>query len=151
MTLRVICVGAGIASLSAAVALRKHASIILLEAANNIEDANVRAAGIALFSCGVHVLKETLGIDPVEDVHGVKVNSILLMKWNDGLVEREIAPPGKKWYTAHRGSLLDALREKAISEKGEGVPAMLMYGKTVTDVVSGPVGSCFIHKTNDVL
>ncbi|KAK2603766.1 hypothetical protein QQS21_004051 [Conoideocrella luteorostrata] len=141
MTLSVVCIGAGISSLSAAVALRPHVSrIVILEAAVNADQMNVRAAGLALLPCGTHVLQK-LGIDPGKDVQAVHMQSILEIEWKDGSLKRETGPLPPTCYTAHRGALLDALVKKATCTDGAGVPAELLLGKQATkvDVESGTV------------
>lgn len=137
MGLQVICVGAGVASLATAIVLREHAeSITLLEAADDLENMNVRAAGLAVYTNGANVLRDTLGIEPICDIHTVQGEVIRALSWKDGSQEREIRPPGNDWHMAHRGSLLDALLNKATSPDPKGKPANLLLGKTVTDVVS---------------
>ncbi|GAB0138842.1 hypothetical protein EsDP_00007064 [Epichloe bromicola] len=146
MTFRVTCIGAGIASLSAAVALRKHASsIILLEAAGSIEQMNVRAAGLTLLPCGTTVLQK-LGVDPVRDVQAVRVQSILELDWEDGSLRRETGPLPPTCFAAHRGALFDALVKKATGADVDGdgsPPAQLLLGKKVVDVdvASGKVAT----------
>lgn len=137
MGLRVICVGAGVASLSSAIALREHAeSITLLEAADSIESMNVRAAGLAIYTCGANILRDTLGLDPIHDIHAVQGQAIRAVSWKDGSPVREFAPPSNDWYMAHRGSLLDALLNKAVSSDAKGKPAELLMKKSVTEIVS---------------
>ncbi|QPG96932.1 hypothetical protein C2857_005504 [Epichloe festucae Fl1] len=137
MTLRVTCVSAGIASLSAAVALRKHvSSIILLEAAGNIEQMDVRAAGLTLLPCGTKVLQK-FGVDPIRDVQAVRVQSILELDWKDGFLRRETGPLPPTCFTAHLGALFDALVKKATGADDDGhgsPPAQLFLGKKVVDV-----------------
>lgn len=137
MPLRVICIGAGVAGLSAAIACRENASsITLLEAAESMDEMNIRAAGIAIVSCGAHVMRNVLGLEPVADVDAVRGSAVRALNWTDGSVLRETNLPHHDWYTAHRGSLLDALLRKATSSEEKGVAAELLLGKKVKDVVS---------------
>ncbi|KAK7404157.1 hypothetical protein QQX98_010061 [Neonectria punicea] len=135
MSLRVICVGAGIAGLSTAIALREHAaSITLLEASESVESMNIRAAGLTVYTCGANIMRDTLGLDPVGDVSAVQGHSIRAINWTSGSLDREIVPPTDDWYMAHRGSLLDALRSRATSPGGKGRAAKLLLGKIVTEI-----------------
>ena len=134
-SLRVICIGAGITGLAVAIALRGHvSSLVLLESAESVEKMNVRAAGLGLYPNSVSVLRESLGIDPLKDIRATPGKLIRRFNWH-GEKEFEMVLPGPDWYWAHRGSLLDALLDKAVSKEGNGEPAKLLLGKRVVEVV----------------
>ena len=137
MGLRVLCIGAGVVGLSTAIALREHAdSITLLEKAESVEDMNVRAAGLAIYTCGANILRNTLDMEPLRDVDAVQGQSIRQINWKEGSLSRELSFATNDWYMAHRGSLLDALLKKATAAEGKGKPARLLMGREVVEVVS---------------
>lgn len=139
MPLRVVCVGAGLAGLSVAITLREDgATVTILEAAETVEQMNIRAAGLALYPCGTNILRDTLGLDPVGDCGMVRGEALPRFNWANGSLEGKAVPRGGDWFMAHRGALFDGLLKKASSTEAKGAPVQLLMGKKVTELVGEP-------------
>ena len=96
-SLHVVIVGAGIAGLSSAIVLRPHAAkITILERASDAASMNIRGAGLAQYTSAANVLRNNMGLQPLEELKMVQGQSIRAYSWQ-GTLTREITPPTNDW------------------------------------------------------
>lgn len=91
--LDVTIVGCGIARLSCAIILRPNArSITMLEKAEDISSMNIPGAGFTQYTSAANILRDALGLQPIDDSKMVQGHSIKVFDWQGAIICQKIRP-----------------------------------------------------------
>lgn len=134
--LRVSIIGGGIAGLSAAAFLRKHAQLTITVYERRDAGFSETSAGIGLMANGVAIAKQ-LGIDR-EELRGVKGVGFRTYNIREEEMSRTLVGDGPDGEGAvwlmFRQDLRDALLRRVGDEEGVGQPVEMVYGSKVVGV-----------------
>lgn len=134
--LRVSIIGGGIAGLSAAAFLRKHAQLSITVYERRDAGFSETSAGIGLMANGVAIAKQ-LGIDR-EELRGVKGVGFRTYNIREEEMSRTLVGDGPDGEGAlwlmFRQDLRDALLRRVGDEEGVGQPVEMVYGSKVVGV-----------------
>lgn len=134
--LRVAIIGGGIAGLSAAAFLRKHAQCSITIYERRDAGFTETSAGIGIMSNGISIVKQ-LGIHR-EEVRGVIAAGFRTYNIREEEVSRSLLGDGPDGEGAvwliFRQDLRDALLRRVGDEKGVGQPVKMVYGSRVVGV-----------------
>lgn len=134
--LRVAIIGSGIAGLSAAAFLRKHAQLSVTIYERRDAGFQETSAGIGIMKNGISVTKQ-LGIDR-EEVRGVMGAGFRTYNIREEEMSRSLVGDGPDGEGAlwliFRQDLRDALLRLAVDEKGVGQPVKVVCGSRVVGV-----------------
>lgn len=134
--LRVAIIGGGIAGLSAAAFLRKHAQLSVTIYERREAGFSETSAGIGIMKNGISVARQ-LGIDR-EEVRGVYGAGFRTFNIREEEVSRSLVGDGPDGEGAlwliFRQDLRDALLRRVRDEKGVGQPVKVVYGSRVVAV-----------------
>lgn len=134
--LRVTIIGGGIAGLSAAAFLRKHAQFSITVYERRDADFLENSAAIGMRTNGISIAKQ-LGIDR-EEIGGVIGAGYRTYNIQEELMSRSLVGEGPDgegalWFI-FRQDLKDALLRRVTDEKGAGRPVKVVYGSRVVGV-----------------
>lgn len=134
--LRVAIIGGGIAGLSAAAFLRKHAQLSVTLYERRDAGFSETSAGIGIMRDGISIAKQ-LGIDR-EEVRGVRAAGFRTYNIREEEVSRSLegdGPDGEgALWLIFRQDLRAALLRRVEDEKGVGQPVKVVYGSRVVGV-----------------
>ncbi|KAL1865519.1 hypothetical protein Daus18300_007164 [Diaporthe australafricana] len=134
--LRVAIIGGGIAGLSAAAFLRKHAQFSITVYERRNADFRENSAAIGMRTNGISIVKQ-LGIDR-EEIRGVVGAGYRTYNIQEELMSRSLVGDGPDgegalWFI-FRQDLKDALLRRVTDEKGVGEPINVVYGSRVVGI-----------------